>query len=53
AGFGRSLLAAAADSEEAVDEVLAQVELELRIAMFGIGAGSIRELRATNRLMPN
>ncbi|NEZ43418.1 type 2 isopentenyl-diphosphate Delta-isomerase [Paenibacillus alvei] len=51
AGFGRSLLAAAADSEEAVDEVLAQVEAELRITMFGIGARTIDELRQTDRLV--
>lgn len=51
AGFGRSLLAAAADSEEAVDQVLAQVEAELRIAMFGIGVRTIQELRHTERLV--
>lgn len=51
AGFGRSLLAAAADSEEAVDEVLTRVETELRIAMFGIGARSIQELCHTQRLV--
>ncbi len=51
AGFGRSLLAAAADSETAVDAVLAQVETELRIAMFGIGARTIEQLRMTERLV--
>lgn len=50
AGFGRSLLAAAVDSEELIEALFDKLELELRIAMFGIGAGSIRELKETNRL---
>nr|WP_234032965.1 type 2 isopentenyl-diphosphate Delta-isomerase [Paenibacillus faecalis] len=37
AGFGRGLLGSAVSSEEALDQKLAQVELELRTAMFGIG----------------
>ncbi|WP_409341359.1 type 2 isopentenyl-diphosphate Delta-isomerase [Paenibacillus sp. MBLB4367] len=51
AGFGRSLLAAAVDSEELIDRLFDRLELELRIAMFGIGAGSIRELKETDRLV--
>ncbi|WP_223066123.1 type 2 isopentenyl-diphosphate Delta-isomerase [Paenibacillus caui] len=50
AGFGRALLAAAVQSEQSVEVLLARVELELRIAMFGIGAGDIAALRASNRL---
>ncbi|WP_195573726.1 type 2 isopentenyl-diphosphate Delta-isomerase [Paenibacillus sp. 1001270B_150601_E10] len=50
-GFGRSLLQAAVSSEEEVNDVLKQVELELRIAMFGVGARTIRELQQTKRLI--
>ncbi|MHA0856283.1 type 2 isopentenyl-diphosphate Delta-isomerase [Paenibacillus sp. CMAA1364] len=50
AGFGRSLLAAAVQSEEALDNTLARVELELRTVMFGIGATDISALRSTKRL---
>ncbi|WP_234414488.1 type 2 isopentenyl-diphosphate Delta-isomerase [Paenibacillus sp. CAA11] len=51
AGFGRALLGPAVRSEAEVDASLARVELELRIAMFGIGAGSISALRGTTRLI--
>lgn len=51
AGFGRSLLQAAVDSDEAVHDTLAQVEMELSIAMFGIGARTIAELRNSDRLV--
>lgn len=51
AGFGRSLLESAVHSEEALHERLAQVEFELRAAMFGIGARTIAELRGTSRLI--
>lgn len=50
-GFGRSLLQAAISSEEEVNEVLMQVELELRIAMFGIGARTISDLQRSKRLV--
>ncbi|WP_082865820.1 type 2 isopentenyl-diphosphate Delta-isomerase [Paenibacillus crassostreae] len=50
-GFGRSLLAAAVQSEEALDATLARVELELRTAMFGIGVADISGLRSTKRLV--
>lgn len=50
AGFGRSLLGAAVESEELVIERLAQVELELRTVMFGIGVRDIEQLRGTSRL---
>lgn len=51
AGFGRALLAPAVHSEEQLDALLERVELELRTAMFGIGAGSLPELRNTPRLV--
>lgn len=51
AGFGRSLLGPAVQSEEALDDALARVELELRTAMFGIGASDIEALRTTRRLV--
>ncbi|MCY0902158.1 MAG: type 2 isopentenyl-diphosphate Delta-isomerase [Firmicutes bacterium] len=49
-GFGRSLLSAAVTSIESLDTLFARLELEFRIAMFGIGAGDMEELRATDRL---
>lgn len=51
AGFGRSLLESAVHSEEALHERLAQVEFELRAAMFGIGVRTIAELQGTSRLI--
>jgi len=51
AGFGRSLLSSAVTSLERLDELAERLEFELRTAMFGIGAASIRELRSTPRLM--
>jgi isopentenyl-diphosphate delta-isomerase len=51
AGFGRNLLGPAVDSEEALEAALAQVELELKIAMFGIGAPDLATLRGTPRLI--
>lgn len=51
-GFGRSLLEAAHESVERLELVFEQAELELRIAMFGIGAANIPELRVTDRLLP-
>ncbi|MDF2667910.1 MAG: isopentenyl pyrophosphate isomerase [Paenibacillus sp.] len=51
AGFGRGLLAAAVDGEDAVLQALAQVEFELRVAMFGIGARTLHDLRSTPALV--
>ena len=51
AGFGRSLLGPAVSSEQALDEALAQVEFELRTAMFGIGAADVAALKGTRRLV--
>ncbi|MBD2870501.1 type 2 isopentenyl-diphosphate Delta-isomerase [Paenibacillus arenilitoris] len=55
AGFGRVLLpqaagGAAAASQEALLRQFERIEFELRAAMFGIGAGSIAELKRTDRL---
>lgn len=50
-GFGRGLLEAAHESEERLGLVFEQAELELKIAMFGIGAANIPELRGTNRIV--
>lgn len=51
AGFGRSLLRDATHSVDALADRLAQTELELRTAMFGIGAGRIAALKTTDRLV--
>lgn len=49
-GFGRSILKEATQSVEDVLEVMEIREMELRMAMFGIGAQSIDELKNTTRL---
>ncbi|WP_310550792.1 type 2 isopentenyl-diphosphate Delta-isomerase [Paenibacillus glufosinatiresistens] len=51
AGFGRGLLGPAVESEAALDEALARVELELKTAMFGIGVSSAGKLRGHKRLV--
>lgn len=51
AGFGRMLLRDAVHSVRALADRLAQAELELRTAMFAIGAGRIAALKATDRLV--
>lgn len=51
AGFGRALLAPAVDSVGKLEKRFETIEFALRAAMFGIGAGSVAELRATNRLV--
>ncbi|WP_342773071.1 type 2 isopentenyl-diphosphate Delta-isomerase [Paenibacillus flagellatus] len=51
AGFGRSLLGAAVGSAERTAQTLERIEFELRAAMFGIGAGDLRKLRDTPRLV--
>lgn len=55
AGFGRALLprAASANGEMRAELLLEQfrrIEFELRAAMFGIGAGTIEQLRTSDRL---
>lgn len=49
-GFGRSILKEATQSVEDVIEVMETKELELRMAMFGIGAVSLEALKGTERL---
>lgn len=50
AGFGRSLLRQAAVPGGDVALDLERIELELRTAMFGIGARTVASLRTTDRL---
>jgi len=49
-GYARQLLEAATESTEAVVREMEQIELELKMAMFGIGAQTIEELKNTNRV---
>ncbi|SFS99037.1 type 2 isopentenyl-diphosphate Delta-isomerase [Paenibacillus sp. BC26] len=56
AGYGRSLLAGAAepqssDGSQTLQRQMERIEFELRTAMFGIGAATLQELRRTNRLI--
>jgi len=46
-GIARLFLKAAAQSEQAADEAVAEVIAELRVAMFAAGAGNIETLRNT------
>lgn len=51
AGFGRSLLeAGASDEPDVLMFQLQQIELELRVAMFGIGASNLSELKRSKAL---
>ncbi|GAA0312126.1 isopentenyl-diphosphate delta-isomerase [Gracilibacillus halotolerans] len=50
-GFARELLKPAMESEEAVMTWMEKRELELRMVMFGIGAGNLQELIDTSRLV--
>src|SRR5699024_5358927 len=49
-GFARQLLQAATESEEEVMRTMDQIELELKMTMFGIGAQTIKELKDTKRV---
>src|SRR5690625_1093920 len=49
-GFARTLLQAATESVESVLKVMDQIEFELKMTMFGIGADSIQALQNTNRV---
>jgi isopentenyl-diphosphate Delta-isomerase len=49
-GFGRSILKEATETPESVMEVMEIRELELKMAMFGIGVKTINELNETNRV---
>lgn len=52
-GYARKLLEAATISIEAVLLVMNQIELELKMVMFGIGVDSITGLKETKRLQVN
>ncbi|TFJ91596.1 type 2 isopentenyl-diphosphate Delta-isomerase [Lentibacillus salicampi] len=49
-GFARKLLEAATESEAAVIETMDQIELELKMTMFGIGARTLDDLKNTKRV---
>ncbi|MBP1968526.1 isopentenyl-diphosphate delta-isomerase [Virgibacillus natechei] len=49
-GFARQLLQAATESSTEVVRTMDQIELELKMAMFGIGAGTLEELKNTKRV---
>ncbi|TQS76533.1 type 2 isopentenyl-diphosphate Delta-isomerase [Ornithinibacillus gellani] len=49
-GFARKLLQAATESVDAVIREMEQIELELKIVMFGIGARNLSELKNTKRI---
>lgn len=49
-GFGRSILKEATQSVEEVMSVMETKELELRMAMFGVGAATIGQLQSTDRV---
>nr|WP_269135984.1 type 2 isopentenyl-diphosphate Delta-isomerase [Sporosarcina cyprini] len=52
-GFGKSILKEATESVDEVLRVMQTIELELKMAMFGIGASSIDELQQTDRIYFN
>lgn len=49
-GFARQLLQAATETVESVIFTMEQIEFELKMAMFGIGAVNLTELKNTNRV---
>jgi isopentenyl-diphosphate delta-isomerase len=49
-GFARQLLQAATETEEAVIQTMNQIELELKMTMFGIGVKNLKELSNTKRV---
>lgn len=49
-GFARSLLKDATKSAEAVSKMMATRELELQMAMFGLGTSTVAELQQTKRI---
>ncbi|MER2059927.1 MAG: alpha-hydroxy-acid oxidizing protein, partial [Niallia sp.] len=49
-GFARSILKEATESPEDLIEIFEIRELELQMAMFGIGAATIEELKGTDRI---
>ncbi|WP_249871403.1 type 2 isopentenyl-diphosphate Delta-isomerase [Oceanobacillus saliphilus] len=49
-GYARQLLKAATESPEAVTQTMEQIELELKMTMFGIGVKNLDELKNTKRV---
>src|SRR5690625_4374046 len=49
-GFARQLLESATESSEAVIQTMEQIELELKMTMFGIGVKTLVDLKNTNRV---
>lgn len=49
-GFARQLLQAATESTESVLETMEQIEMELKMAMLGLGTRTIAELKNTKRV---
>lgn len=49
-GFARHLLKAATESPEAVLQTMEQIELEMKMVMFGIGVKNLEELKNTKRV---
>ncbi|SFE15495.1 isopentenyl-diphosphate delta-isomerase [Lentibacillus persicus] len=49
-GFARKLLEAATESDKQVIETMDQIELELKMTMFGVGARTLDELKNTKRV---
>lgn len=52
-GFARGILSEATTSPEQVIEVMATRELELKMAMFGLGVSTIDALKKTDRVILN
>ncbi|MGX8790312.1 type 2 isopentenyl-diphosphate Delta-isomerase [Oceanobacillus oncorhynchi] len=52
-GYARHLLQAATESAEAVVQTMDQLELELKMTMFGVGAADLNELKNTKRVSIN
>lgn len=50
-GFARSILREATTSPEQVIEIMNTRELELKMAMFGLGTGTIADLKKTDRVI--
>ncbi|WP_060681610.1 type 2 isopentenyl-diphosphate Delta-isomerase [Virgibacillus halodenitrificans] len=49
-GYARQLLQAATESPEFVEQTMQQIELELKMTMFGIGVKNLDELKNTQRV---
>lgn len=49
-GFARHLLKSATESTEKVLETMEQIEMELKMTMFGIGVKNLDDLKNTKRV---